>query len=313
MDLYNIPNDTGNTYRVDKFFEYAINAPTVCHPTILEYSKRESWGEGEFLTAAFLHCLFYEELTAIAGVNRFGVDIVPAVEWYSEHTPHTNPDKRRVVTMNQYPDAINGWVELTQGNPKGWMSSIHDRESLRKQLLTIRNIGGFSADLFENCVYAAGFNLGKRYPEWSKTPQLAEGMYLICYRDQRAKEIHSGSVVTAKDSEWLDQRFEKLCARMEKQYPGNPPEVWYTKLCSFTNLFHGSRYGGYHHDRQLENLYWHIDKEQYDLSVWGRVFAIRKKLWRNNLLGECNNWSGIRKERKKLWLEKGLTGVEYGS
>ena len=30
-------------------------------------------------------------------------------------------------------------------------------------------------------------------------------------------------------------------------------------------------------------------------------------------LGEYNTWDGIRKERKKLWLQKGLTGVEYGS
>lgn len=312
-DLYHIPGDTGKAHRVDKFLEYAIGAPTICHPTIIAYAKNHHWGEGEIVTASFLHCLFYEELTAISGVSRFGTDILPAINWYDSHTPHTNPDKRRVVTMNQYPEAIQGWSRLTQGKPKEWMAQIQDRAELRKQLFSVKNIGGFSIDLFENCAYAAGYNLGERYPEWNKTPQLAEGMYLICYRDERAQEIHAGSTVTKEDVAWLDKKFEKLCDRMNRKHPGNPPEVWYTKLCSFTNLFHGSRYGGYHHDRQLENLHWHMEHEPYDQNIWDEVFDIRKELWRNNLLGELHGWNGIRKERKKLWLEKGLTGVEYDS
>ena len=310
MVMYNIPGDTGKNFRVDKFLEYAIGAPTICHPTILAYSKMKNWAEGELLTAAFLHCLFYEELTAISGVCRFGTDILSAIDWYKEHTPHTNPDKRRVVTMKQYPDAIEGWLQLTKGNPEKWLLPIKTREDLRKQILSIKNIGGFSADLFENCLYAAGYNFGKRYPDWAKTPQLAEGVYLLCYKDERAQEIHSGSSVTKDDVDWLDKKFEKLCQRMDKKYPGNPPEAWYTKLCSFTNLFHGTRYGGYHHDRQLENLRWHMNNEPYDKGLWDEIFCLRKALWKPHLLGEIGGWGGIRKERKKLWLTQGLTGVE---
>ena len=310
MDLYNIPGDTGKTWRVDKFLDYAIGAPTICHPTIIEYGRRANWDVSTVLNASFLHCLFYEELTAIAGAVRFNKNLEHAIDWYQEHKPHTNPDKRRVVSMKLYPDAINGWLDLTEGNPKDWIQSIQNRESLRKDLLKIKNIGGFSVDLFENCVYAAGFNLGLRYPDWKKTPQLAEGMCLICYKDERANEIHSGSSITNSDANWMDKKFEKLCERMEKRYPNNPPETWYTKICSFTNLFHGTRYGGFHHDRQLQNLYWHIENEPYDNKIWNRIWKVRKSLWKTHMLGELNGWNGIRKERTKLWLNKGLTGVE---
>lgn len=313
MDLYNIPGDTGKDWRVNKFLEYAIGAPTVCHPTIIEYGRRANWGVSTILNAAFLHSLFYEELTAIAGTVRFDNDLKQAIDWYQEHKPHTNPDKRRVVSMTLYPDAINGWLDLTDGNPKEWIQSIQNRKALRKGLLKIKNIGGFSVDLFENCVYAAGFNLGLRYPDWKKTPQLAEGMCLLCYKDERANEIHSGAYVTDDDVKWMDKRFEKLCERMEKRYPNNPPEVWYTKICSFTNLFHGTRYGGFHHDRQLQNLYWHIKNEPYDNKIWDRIWKVRKSLWKPHMLGEENDWNGIRKERTKLWINKGLTGVEENS
>jgi DNA repair photolyase len=37
---------------------------------------------------------------------------------------------------------------------------------------------------------------------------------------------------------------------------------------------------------------------------------MRSHLYHESLLGEKGGWTGIRKERKKLWVEKGLTGVE---
>lgn len=311
LDMYNIPGDKGGNWRQNKFIEYAHFSPTICHPTIIEYSKRAHWSESKFLTSAFLHCLFYEELTAISGVDMFGINIEKGIDFWNEHRPHTNPDKLRVVTMRLYPDAIMGWLKLTNGNPANWIHSIQTRKDLRKEITSIKNIGGFSADLFENCVYNAGYNFGTRYPDWKSTPQLAIGMYHILYKDQKAMEIAKGRAVNANDEKILDQGFKILCEETEKIFPNSPPEVWYTKLCSWANLFNGTRYGGYHHDRQLGNLYWHIQNEPEQNKVWDRIFFIRKVLWPERLLGEQGGWNGIRNERKKLWLQKGLTGVEY--
>ena len=36
----------------------------------------------------------------------------------------------------------------------------------------------------------------------------------------------------------------------------------------------------------------------------------RKKSYPDRFLGELYNWRGVRSERKKLWLKKGLTGAE---
>lgn len=310
MDLYHIPGDTGGDWRLNKFIEYAIGAPTVCHPTIISYSNKAKWGNDMFLTAAFLHALFYEELTAIASVDEFGTDLKKLLYWFSLHKPHTNPDKKRVVTMNQYPQAIHSWLEITEGDPTEWIKQFTNRKDLRSGITKVKYIGGFSADLFENCLYGYGYDFGKRFPDWGSTPQLAEGMLLLLYKDEEAIEVHSGKSVNKELYDYLDKKFEILCKKFNKKYPNNPPEVWYTKLCSFTNLFHGTRYGGFHHDRQLGNLYWHMENEPEFKKVWHRIFWVRRQLWEHHMLGELHDWNGIRSERKKLWLTEGLTGVE---
>lgn len=310
MDLYHIPGDTGGNWRAHKFLEYAIGAPTVCHPTILAYAEKAGWSKDEVVTASFLHCLFYEELTAIFGVEKFSTNLRAACKYWDFHTPHTNPDKRRVITMNLYPAAIDNWLSLTEGQPHAWVSQFSSRKELRKGITSVKNIGGFSADLFENCIYAAGYSLDERFPEWRSTPQLSIGMCHVLYKDGKAASIRSSKFVSPRDEEKLSLYFDRLCHQMEKEYPGNPPESWYTKLCSWANLFQGTRYGGFHHDRQLENLHWHEKNFPEGALIWRRVYSLRKKLWKHHMLGELNDWDGIRPERKKLWLREGLTGVE---
>ena len=42
-------------------------------------------------------------------------------------------------------------------------------------------------------------------------------------------------------------------------------------------------------------------------------YDLRKFMFDKRFLGEYHTWNGIRKERKKLWIQKGLTGVEHDS
>ena len=311
MDLYNIPGDSGKFWRADKFIHYSRVAETVCHPTIVAYSINNNWSEDEFITCSFLHCLFYEELTALSLVNNFGTDLKSMLSYLNKNKPNTNPDKRRVVTMNLFPTSIQSWSEITNNDPSGWLKSLDGRDELRKGIMKVKNIGGFSADLFENCVYAYGYDFGERYPDWNTTPQLTEGMLLLMNKDEEAQEYRrTKPKLSEKKLKNLDNNFSKLCKRYERFYLDSPPEKWYTKLCSFTNLFHGTRYGGFHHDRQLQNLYLHMKQEPYWNDFWQSIFELRGNLWHESLLGERNNWKGIRKERTKLWLNEGKTGVE---
>ena len=164
MDLYNIPGDSGKFWRADKFIHYSRVAETVCHPTIVAYSTNNNWSEDEFITCSFLHCLFYEELTALSLVNSFGTDLKSMLSYLNKNKPNTNPDKRRVVTMNLFPASIQSWSEITNNDPSGWLKSLEGRDELRKGIMKVKNIGGFSADLFENCVYAYGYLSPKSYP-----------------------------------------------------------------------------------------------------------------------------------------------------
>jgi hypothetical protein len=45
-------------------------------------------------------------------------------------------------------------------------------------------------------------------------------------------------------------------------------------------------------------------------AIWDELFQIREQTMPSHFLGEKNNWTGIRKERKRLWVDRGLTGIE---
>jgi hypothetical protein len=103
-----------------------------------------------------------------------------------------------------------------------------------------------------------------------------------------------------------------ICDRAQARYPERQIEVptFITKMCSFRNLFKCRRYGGYHHDRQLQQLLSYKKNMPEFNSLWDKIFEARKFRFDPVLLGELNGWTGIRKERQRLWIEKGMTGVE---
>ena len=110
----------------------------------------------------------------------------------------------------------------------------------------------------------------------------------------------------------LTKKLKVIQAEIGKTYPEQNNEIcmFIGKICSFRNLFKNARYGGFHHDRELEVLkQYEKDFPSYN-SLWKQCYKIRLDIFPHHLLGELNGWEGIRKERKKLWLTTGKTGVE---
>lgn len=117
--------------------------------------------------------------------------------------------------------------------------------------------------------------------------------------------------MTKEQKEFLNEKIAEVQAAIKYYYPEEDVGVSVVtpKICSWRNLFKGKRYGGYHHDRQLEQIK-HYEACYPGDPLWKELYKIRELTFPKTLLGEWCGWSGIRKERKTLWLREGKTGVE---
>lgn len=148
--------------------------------------------------------------------------------------------------------------------------------------------------------------------DWKNCSNLTSGTYNIFYEDEKANEYDRTGVVTDLEKAYLTLKIKQIQKRIAETYPeqNNEISVFVGKICSFRNLFKGARYGGFHHDRQLGVLKnYEAAFPEFD-DLWRHCYEIRREIYPHKLLGELNGWDGIRKDRKKLWLTKGLTGVE---
>ena len=151
--------------------------------------------------------------------------------------------------------------------------------------------------------------------DWKNCANLTSGIFNIFYEDERANEFDKTGQITRADKVELTGDLRIIQKAIGETYPeqDNDITMFIGKICSFRNLFKAARYGGFHHDRELGVIrQYEADFPEY-CSLWQKCYDLRKEIFPNHLLGELHGWAGIRKERKKLWLEKGLTGVERES
>jgi hypothetical protein len=245
----------------------------------------------------------------------------------------TNKDKLIFASARRYVGSMNWFVPLMKlfhtsiyNQPYEWLK-FHAGKGTAQQkydhiyihLMKWRYMGRFSVDLFTDAMvqmYEAGLidiPFKAEDFEWKNGSNITSGMFNLFYRDEEADLFDKNRTLTNGQIEWLETGLKVVMEAIQNKYPETSDEKAFQgitqKLCSFRNLWKGARYGGFHHDRQLEQLRKYQKNYPAD-PLWNELFELRKKIYDHELLGEIGGWKGIRKERKKLWLEKGLTGVE---
>ena len=155
---------------------------------------------------------------------------------------------------------------------------------------------------------------GSSVLDWNHCSNMTSGLYNILYEDEKANEFDRKHVVSPEDRERLGREVLRIQEEIRKTYPEQDSDisVFIGKVCSYRNLFKGARYGGFHHDRQLGVIREYEKSFPEFGSLWEKCYELRREIFPQNMLGELNGWDGIRNERKKLWLQQGLTGVEKG-
>ena len=319
-DLYNIPNDDGKGFRLDKFVEYQNEVPSIHYRFMGEYIKREGFDADIAVEMCWYMACVYNEIGAIMIQSMYEDGATTEYVCSRLNEIPVNSAKKYIRYKGRFKTMMDGFREITQGSPYLWLkthsvgSGRKNYDSITRGLRGIVECGRFSAELFmESASYLSDY-LGVELEEseeidWRNGSNLTSGLFNMFYEDEKAIEYDKSKRVTSDDSKWLSERLLEVRSAIQARYPSQDSSVnsFVGKVCSFRNLFKGTRYGGFHHDRQLQQI-----NSLPDDFKWlaEKSFELRAEMFHPRFLGESCGWSGIRKEMKKLWLTKGLTGAE---
>lgn len=336
MDLYHIPGDIGGHWRLDKFVEYQHEAPSIHYRVLGEYIKQYTANKDKAVMMCWYMSATYNEVTCVLLNEIFDwVILTPeTLKHYCEQfwdkykqVLDFGSSRKYAKNMDWFPELMNQFIKLTKKKPYRWLMSQKGTSpedtyhNIYSSLNNLKFTGRFAVDLFmESVMYLQGyFGLEIQEPinlDWKKCANLTSGLLNIFYLDEQANEYDKKkSLPEGISEEFLSSKLRVVQNWIYFAYPeqDNSINMFVGKICSFRNLFKSTRYGGFHHDRELGVIHqYEQDFPEYNY-LWKRLYALRKDMFDERFLGELHNWNGIRKERKKLWLKKGLTGVEIDS
>lgn len=331
-----IPNDKGGDWRIDKFVEYQNAVPPVQYEIFKSYAKNHSLSKDNMVYLSWLMANTYQELTSLLTLEEN-----PLSKNFSERAGiwFTKNDERLIFGSAKkhmrYKERIHfvlNWFEDNFGqNPYDSFMELASTErepekryqKVYTKIRDCKNVGRYAADYFlEHCHLFQELGLDTNIKSedtilWDEGSNLTSGLLNMLYLDEIADKFDQGKL-SKKELEELKPELNKVLKTIQAKIKENynkdvPVEHFVTKVCSYRNLYKNSRYGGYHHDRQLAYLKQYEESWKEKENLWKEVYQIRKEVFPNWLLGEENNWDNIRKERKRLWTTYGLTGVESES
>jgi hypothetical protein len=321
----NIPNDTGHPWRLKKFVEYQHEVPSIHYRFIGEYAKKRKLNFSDCIDLFWFCSTCYNEVTAILMFEKSYMKLNPKElkqAWIDNKNMLVfNSSRMYAKSMDWFVPLMYSWHRITKNNSEKWFKGIINKAkseedaytSLYKNLLGVRYVGRFAADVFMECVMYMKDYLDIPIVEpfkldWKHCSNLTSGLMNIFYEDEAADEFDRTEKILISEDK-LYTYLNKIQTAIGHKYPeqDNDIPMFIGKICSFRNLFKSTRYGGYHHDRQLETVKAY---EEIYPKFAKRMYELRAEMFPHHLLGELNGWEGIRKERKKLWITKGLTGVE---
>ena len=324
-DIYHIPNDDGNTYRLKKFVEYQHEVPSIHYRFMGEYIKKKQFDKDRAVNMCWLMSVTYNEITCIILDKMLNEENKTPEQIWNDYKRFLNFGSARKYAKNNdlFIQLMNEWFEATRFGKYAWLkqfnslSSINTCLKIEMALKRFSNVGRFASDLFVECVSYLKDYLGINIQQplnldWKNCANLTSGIFNIFYEDEKANAFDKTKKISEKDKLYLTKKLKVIQKEIKSQYPNqdNSITMFIGKICSFRNLFKNARYGGFHHDRQLGVIKeYEKNLPQYS-EIYEECYQLRKEIFDKRFLGELNGWEGIRKERKKLWLTTGKTGVE---
>lgn len=332
MDLYHIPGDTGKFWRMNKLIDYKHYMPFVDTEFLVAYAKRHNLSDDDKIVLAWYHSLTYSEISAVYLLKYLNWRTITKSQVQNFWKEYKNnlcfaSSRRYVKNMDWFVPLMDSFMRAIKRNPYRWFSNLikSTKDPVQRYRIIWEELekwpfmGRFSIGLFLICLidmHSQGqfpFELAETYElDWNKGANETSGMLNILYLDEEANEFDRSGYLSKDLIPILNNGLLIMQDIFQQKYPEDHASFAdiTPKICPFRNLFKQSRYGGYHHDRQLEHLYFMQEGLLSDSELTTQLFTIRSEIYPDIFLGEVNGWKGIRKERKRLFIEKGLIGFE---
>lgn len=327
MDLYKIPGDTGGDWRLQKFVEYQHEVPSIHYRVLGEYIKKYRINKNRAVLMCWYMSCTYNEVTCVlmnelispkllkdkAYVNKFWKQYKSVLDFGSS--------RKYAKNMDWIPELLPEFFKHVQGKPYNWLKTFPDGKigysQIYSEISNLKYVGRFATDLFMESLLYLNDYFGTNYVEpekldWKNCSNLTSGLLNIFYKDEEANLFDKTHKLPVEE-DLLNGYLSKVKDAIYQTYPEQRDDginLFIGKICSFRNLFKNARYGGFHHDRELGVLKAYEKALPEYSYLWRRFYELRREMFPKHLLGELNGWNGIRKERKKLFLSQGLTGVE---
>lgn len=324
-DLYNIPHDDKQDYRLRKFVEYQHEVPSIHYRFVGEWIKKYKIDKDRAVNICWYMLTTYNEITCILLDEFINCEKLSYEYIWDKYKENLDFGSSRKYAKNNdwFVPLMKQWDVITNGKPYEWLKKKEKKDAeetyktLQKELGKLKYVGRFSADLFiETVSYLRDyFGISIKEPieiDWKNCSNLTSGIFNIFYEDKKADEYDKTKKLTEQDKEYLSIKLLEIKEKIKEIYPEQDNEItmFIGKICSFRNLFKSSRYGGFHHDRELGVIKKYEKTMPEYKYLWDECYELRSQIFPDRLLGEKHGWDGIRKERKKLWIKTGHTGVE---
>lgn len=327
-----IPNDAGGDWRIDKFVDYQHFVPPIYQSTLTQYAINNKLSDRDCVLLSWYMSVTYSEITAIWMHKVFSIaDMERAGEWFAQNSEKMifGSSKKYNRYRGRFEFLMKQFLAAYGTEPEKTLYAVigegTEKEKYDRALnfnLNIKECGRFSGELFNECCLflseAGLMNAKMSSPnsiDWDKGANLTSCMFNLIHRDDLADEYDKLGKMNDYMKTFIPKFNDELIRIRDKiwtKYPERQVDVplFTPKLCSFRNLFKCTRYGGFHHDRQLEHIRKYQEWYPERSDIWNEIYRIRKQCFVPVLLGELNGWTGVRKERKRLWVERGMTGIE---
>lgn len=325
VDLYNIPGDNHKDFRVRKFVEYQHEVPATDFRFVCAYIDRHNLKKDEIVFLFWLLSVTYSEVSSVFLFEVLFNKNVDYSDFWIRNKENINFGSAKKYNKNNdlFPALMFAFDSITGKNYFEWISKgivsdpFENYNIIHNKILSIKNAGRFSADLFLQVFVHRGEYFGFKASQsfdldWKSCANLTSGIFNIFYEDEKANAFDKTGEIENEDYKYLSDRLKDIQNKIIEMYPEENPDVYnfITKICSFRNLFKNARYAGFHHDRELGVIKNYEKNFSEHKTLWKECYEIRKEIFQHRFLGELNGWDGIRPERKKYWLKYGLTCAE---
>lgn len=324
-DLYHIPQDDGKTYRLKKFVEYQHEVPSIHYRFLGEWVKVHSLSPERAADMCWYMSVTYNEITCIILdqlIHNEGMSYEDIWRTYKQALDFGSA-RKYAKNNDWFVPLMQEWDRATAGDPVSHLRRLQKDTpeetyvSIQKWLRGLKFVGRFASDLFmESICYLQDYlGLSLKEPfklDWKNCANLTSGIFNIFYEDEKANLYDRNHTLAESDKQYLTEKLRVIQAEIMKRYPEQDADItmFIGKICSFRNLFKNARYGGFHHDRELGVIHAYEDSMPQYYQIYNDCYKLRRRIFPERFLGELHGWTGIRKERKKMWLRTGKTGAE---